>query len=236
VVSQNALSANPCALSVIIPVLDEADLLASLLTQLAAQSFSSMEIIVVDVGATVAVAKVCAARNVQHLRSAPGRGVQLRAGAARARGSILWFLHADARIDPRAVTELQRELALGAVGGYFRFCFGGPRGFTQRLLEHCIAWRCRLGTVYGDQGIFALSTAYHAAGGFAATPLFEEVPLVRGLRRRGRFVALPVPIQVDPRRWRTQGFWRRTFHNRMLALAFWLGVPTERLASWYRSK
>jgi hypothetical protein len=89
--------------------------------------------------------------------------------------------------------------------------------------------------VYGDQGIFVTRAAYEEGPGFAAEPLFEEVPLVRYLKRCGGFVALDVPITVDPRRWERDGYLRRTLHNRVLALGHLLGVPPPRLAQWYRA-
>jgi hypothetical protein len=89
--------------------------------------------------------------------------------------------------------------------------------------------------VYGDQGIFVTRAAYDASPGFAAQPLFEEVALVRFLKRTGRFVALQLPMTVSARRWQRDGFLRRTLHNRALALGFSLGVHSNTLARWYRA-
>ena len=82
---------------------------------------------------------------------------------------------------------------------------------------------------------FLVAEAYRDAGGFPHAPLFEEVPLVRGLRRTGRFGVLPVAIGVDPRRWERDGWWRRSLNNRRLALAYMMGASPERLSREYGS-
>ena len=75
---------------------------------------------------------------------------------------------------------------------------------------------------------------YDAVGGFADTPLFEEVPLVRALRGRGTFTRVAAAIGVSPRRWERDGWLWRSFGNRLLALAYLLGVPPRRLARRYQ--
>jgi hypothetical protein len=92
----------------------------------------------------------------------------------------------------------------------------------------------RIGEVYGDQGLFASRAAFERAGGFAEEPLFEEVPLVRALKRAGGFRVLDEPIVVSARRWQQDGFWRRTLENRLLALGHAAGLSPRRLARWYR--
>ena len=124
----------------------------------------------------------------------------------------------------------------GAVGGYFRFRFAAPHAWPASILEPAIALRCRFGVPYGDQGIFIARQAYHQIGGHAPWPLFEEVPLVHAARRCGKFLPLSEPIFVDSRRWQRDGWWRRTWHNRWLALNFMRGVAPRELASRYHSK
>ncbi|MGH8228177.1 MAG: hypothetical protein ACREU3_09795 [Steroidobacteraceae bacterium] len=108
-----------------------------------------------------------------------------------------------------------------------------PDGCGSARLPRCIAWRCRWGTVYGDQGLFAARDAYEAGPGFAVQPLFEEVGLVRALKHTGRFVALPLPITICARRWERDGYAKRTLLNRLLAVGFCVGISPARLARWH---
>jgi hypothetical protein len=148
---------------------------------------------------------------------------------------VLWMVHADCEPHAASAHAIREATAAGAAGGYFAFRFGGARSALKRFLEACIAWRCRLSMVYGDQGIFVSGAAYDASPGIGPQPLFEEVALVRALRRSGRFVALPLPMTVSERRWQRDGLLRRTVRNRILALAYLLGIDPVTLERWYRA-
>ncbi len=86
------LPAEP-TVSVIIPALDDADCVAAAIASARAQG--AAEVIVVDGGSRDATREVAAAAGARVLESAPGRAVQMDAGAAAAHGDILLFLHAD---------------------------------------------------------------------------------------------------------------------------------------------
>jgi rSAM/selenodomain-associated transferase 2 len=223
-------------LSVVVPVLGDTDALARLLAALASQSPVPAEVVVADGAGSGACRALCAGHGARHLAAPPGRGRQLAAGARAATGEVLWFLHADAGVPAGATRAILAAVEAGASGGCFRFGFAGRRSVARSLLAATIDLRARLGVPYGDQGLFATRAAYVAAGGFADEPLFEEVPLVRGLRRHGRFAHLPLTLGVSPRRWERDGWVRRTVENRLLALAYAAGVSPARLARRYRSE
>lgn len=221
--------------SVIIPCYrDEAEL-THLLEQLRKLPQAPLEIIVVDGAASDKCQEICNNNQASRLVSEPCRGHQLLAGAAMAQGDILWFLHADARLSLDPLSAIFRVIEQGAVGGYFRFRFDAPRAWPAFFLEPAIALRCRFGVPYGDQGLFVLRQIYTKVGGHAPLPLFEEVHLVNKTRRLGRFYPLCDPIFVNPRRWLCDGWWRRTWKNRKLALKFARGVAPNELAAHYRS-
>jgi rSAM/selenodomain-associated transferase 2 len=222
--------------SVVIPVLGDAAHLGELLSRLHALAPPPEELIVVDGGASEDCRWICESARATYLQSPAGRGRQLREGAARATGAILWFLHADADPAVDAVARIRHAVAAGAHGGYFRFRFSGEPCLRKALLAALINLRARLGVPYGDQGLFMMRAAYEQAGGFADAPLFEEVPLVRALRRAGRFDSVDAAIGVSPRRWERDGWVRRTLENRLLALAYMAGISPHRLARRYRGR
>lgn len=236
--------AGSARLTVIVPTLRDDGSLAELLPALSRLDSPPQRVIVADGAASEQTAALCDRHGARWLPSPSGRGRQLGAAVSAARsGSIpgaaaevLWFLHADSRPHPRAGSAIGAAVRRGAAGGYFRFRFGGPASMVKSFLERSIALRCRFGMVYGDQGIFATREAYEAGPGFAAQPLFEEVPLVHYLKQTRRFVALDLPITVDPRRWERDGYLRCTLHNRLLALGHLVGVPPVRLSHWYRAR
>lgn len=222
-------------LSVVVPCYRDDVALAGLLPALTAMRPPPDEIVVVDAGGGDGVRRLCRRYGARWMKHWPCRGAQLAAGAGAATGDALWFLHADTRPPSRGAAAVCEALEAGAVGGCFRFAFDRG-GIGTRLLAQSINLRARLGVPYGDQGLFAAREAYEAAGGFPALPLFEEVALVRGLRRLGRFPMLKEPIAVSARRWRDQGWIRRTLANRWLALRYAAGADPWALAGIYQRR
>lgn len=230
--------AHSLVLAVVVPTLSDDAALARLLPLLGRLAMPSEPVIVVDGAASEATAALCRSAGCTWIPSGAGRGVQLNAGiaAARAAGAgVLWMVHADCEPHALSACAIRDATAAGAAGGYFSFRFGGARSPLKRFLEACIAWRCRLSMVYGDQGIFVTRAAYDASPGIGAQPLFEEVALVRALRRTRRFVAVALPMTVSERRWQRDGLLRRTIRNRTLALGFALGIDPVTLERWYRA-
>lgn len=224
------------AISVIIPCWRDEQALARLLDHLA-QLFRTArmigEIIVVDAASSEECRLLCQRHAANWLPAAPCRGEQLRLGASHARHPLLWFLHADAHLQGNPLPAIQHAIARGAVGGYFRFRFADAVVWQGKVLEQLIHLRNRVGVPYGDQGLFVTASAYDSCGQHSPWPLFEEVELVKCLRKHGRFICLDDGVRVDPRRWQRDGWWRRSLRNRLLALKFACGVPVEQLAQRY---
>jgi glycosyltransferase involved in cell wall biosynthesis len=226
-------------LSVIIPCLHDEDHLERLLLQLRlAESATGipLQIIVVDAAVSERCQALCRRHDARWSSATPSRGEQLRQGAALSEHEVLWFLHADADVDRQALIAVRRAVDEGATGGYFAFRFSDTDAWQGKLIERLVDWRNRVGVPYGDQGIFARRTAYSAAGQHAPWPLFEEVPLVKGLRRHGPFHRLEHGLGVSSRRWQRDGWWRRACRNRLLALGFILKLPPYTLARLYTRK
>ncbi len=221
-------------ISIIIPVRRDADALNELLAELGKNLRDGDEILVVAPEQHDNCAAVCQRHNARLLRHDSSRGARLNHGATLAVNPALWFLHADAAPPASALQDICHALQSGACGGFFRFRFRGARTLTKSLLESCINLRTRLGIPYADQGLFMTRRAFDAAGGFAEQALFEEVALVRALRDSGRFWRLSAALGVSPRRWEKDGWWRRTLHNRLLVMGYWLGIPSDILAKFYR--
>lgn len=222
-------------IDIVVPTLNDSDALQELLPRLSAMK--PHRVVVVAGEANEGEARCCEEAGAEYIVSAPCRGRQLDMGARASAASVLWFLHADATPNPNSLDAIREAIGAGARGGFFKFRFANTqRSLAVQTLEAAIGLRCRWGIPYGDQGIFADKEAYLAAGGFAHEPLFEEVPLVRGLRELGPFIGLPLTIGVSARRWNRDGWLRRTAHNRWLALRYSLGASPASLAAAYRKR
>jgi rSAM/selenodomain-associated transferase 2 len=228
------LSTPRTKISLVVPVLDDTDALQVLLEGVRRSPEQPFEIIVADASGRDGCRKVCENFGCIRLQTRAGRGHQLHAGAMRATGDAIWFLHADAAPPDDAIARIHDDLVAGNVGGFFRFSFAGPHAWHKSLLATLINLRCRFGIPYGDQGLFINRATYIETGGFDDAPLFEEVRFVRAARVAGRFIPVDATIGVSPRRWERDGWLRRTLHNRWLAFGHMVGVSPERLARRYR--
>jgi rSAM/selenodomain-associated transferase 2 len=217
-------------LSVVIPALNAA---AALPATIAALARLPAEIVVVDGGSSDGTADVASRLGALVLRTPPGRGRQLAAGIAAARGDWLLLLHADTCLAPGWPGPVYRFIAGPKDrAGYFRFALDATER-QARLIERLVHWRCRrLALPYGDQGLLVSRALLDAVGGMRPLPLMEDVDLVRRIGR-ARLVALDAVAVTSAARWRRDGWWRRSARN-LLCLALWrLGVTPERIAKIY---
>jgi len=223
-------------LSIVIPTLEAAETLQATLAALAdAGAALRTETIVADGGstdATRAAAETLGARVVEAPR---GRGRQLIAGAAAARGGWLLFLHADTRLAPgwaAAAAAFMADPANAARAGYFRLALDDAAPAARRL-ERLVAWRCRrLGLPYGDQGLLIARGFYAALGGYRPLAMMEDVALVRRIGAR-RLVALDAVALTSARRYRREGYLLRPARNLLCLALYFLGLPPRLIARIY---
>lgn len=217
------------------PVLNEASAVREAIES--ARAAGADEILVVDGGScdqTVELSRECGALVIE---GGSGRGPQMNAGAARASGDVLLFLHADCRLPAGVVGEVLKALQNDCVTyGCLRQRIDATR-VSFRLLSWGNAWRTkRLGWVYGDQAMFVRRDAFEAVGGFPGIPLMEDLAISKKLRKAyGPPVVLDGPVVVSARRWQKQGVLYCTLRNWAFVVLFHLGVAPERLARWYRN-
>ncbi len=204
------------AISIILPVLNEARVLTAALTDLPAAA--DVEIILVDGGSCDGSWEL--AQRFPHLRllTAPkGRGCQMNAGAAAARGALLTFLHADTRLGPAHLAALRRAAADPAfAAGAFTLNLAPPVP-ALRVIARGANWRSRyLGLPYGDQVLTLRRDLFQALGGFSHRRP-EDLDLVLRLRRCTRLCLLTPPVTSSGRRWLEQGYFATTRRH-------WLGL------------
>jgi rSAM/selenodomain-associated transferase 2/rSAM/selenodomain-associated transferase 1 len=218
-------------LSVIIPTLNEAATIQSVIQAVQA---AATEVIVVDGGSqdeTVSLARQAGALTLQ---GQVGRGSQMNRGAAIATGDRLLFLHGDTHPPPEAATIIHQTLADATVAaGAFTLAIDSPKR-SRRWVEWGVRWRSRWGWPYGDQGLFLRRRQFEQVGGFPDQPLLEDVALVQRLRQQGRLVIVPQAVWTSDRRWQRLGVFRTTLLNQAILLGYWAGIPPQRLAQWYR--
>jgi rSAM/selenodomain-associated transferase 2 len=224
--------ADMAGLSIVVPVLNEADGIAENLARLAPLRQKGAEIIVVDGGSsdgTVAAAAPLADRVVNADR---GRAAQMNAGACTARGDLLLFLHADTVLPDHAGARIISALATHCWGRFDVTITGNHAMFP--VIAFMMNVRSRLtGIATGDQAIFVRRDAFDALGGYPDQPLMEDIVFSRRARRLGRPACLRAKVSTSGRRWEKHGVWRTILLMWKLRLAYFFGANTEDLAVAY---
>ena len=221
-------------LSIIIPCLNEAEGFTGLLQSLAPLRARGAEIVVADGGSTDGTPDIARAHADQFISAPRGRAIQMNAGAARARGDLLLFLHADCRLPPAADAVIVDGLNRARkTWGRFDVALTGTHPLL-RIVGAAMNMRSRVtGIATGDQGLFVTRSLFEAAGCYPEIALMEDIALTKKLRHFGRPLALRHRMTVSGRRWEKHGVLRTILLMWWLRLRYWLGANPDELAKAY---
>jgi len=221
-------------LSIIMPVLDEAEGIVAALQALAPLRRQGAEVIVVDGGSRDGTIALARAHADQVISGPRGRAAQMNAGATLARHDALLFLHADTRLPDGADRLIAEGLAQsGRAWGRFDVAIEGASPLLS-MIALTMNLRSRLtGIATGDQAMFMTRKAFGTVGGFPDIPLMEDIALSRALKRLSRPLCLAPKATTSGRRWERHGILRTILLMWRLRLAYFLGAPPHRLARRY---
>jgi rSAM/selenodomain-associated transferase 2 len=220
-------------LSIIIPVLNEAAALESLLASLQAWRGDGCEVILADGGSRDGSREAASGLCDRWVEAPRGRASQMNAGARVGHGDALLFLHADTRLPADAPDLVRAALAGGALWGRFDVRIVG-RSRWLPLVSRMVNWRSRwTGVATGDQAIFIRRDVFERCGGFADIPLMEDVELSKRLRRLAPPACLHGPALTSGRRWDKHGAWRTILLMWRLRAEYFFGADPRRLALKY---
>lgn len=224
----------PLKLSIVMPVLDEAERIGAALAALAPLRAQGVQVIVVDGGSGDDTVARCAGQADAVIVSARGRALQMNAGAKAASGDALLFLHADTTLPSGAHALIGGALSRQAWGRFDVRIDGRSRWLP--VVAAFMNARSRItGIATGDQSIFMRREAFNAVGGFPEQPLMEDIDICKRLRRRhGAPACLREKVTTSGRRWDERGAWRTIVLMWRLRWLYWRGVSADRLAAAYR--
>jgi len=223
-------------ISIIIPTLNEAGRLPSLIGRLASEPVPH-EVIVVDGGSEDGTEDAARALGVIAFQSDRGRGQQLKAGCERADGDVLLQLHADTVFPTGGLVALRDALESDPelIGGNFRILFDGQTRFDD-WLNGFYAWFRGYGLYYGDSGIFVRREVYEQIGGVRPIAVMEDLDFSSRLERSGKTACIDEPPVISSsRRFAGRKPWRIVSGWIVLHTLYYLGVSPDRLAVLYNS-
>lgn len=193
------------------------------------------QVIVTDSGSSDRTVDIARRSEATVVDNAPaGRGAAMNAGAERATGEILLFLHADTLLPDDAYAEITDALGRPEmVATAFRLRMDRDE-WRFKLLSPIATARFRIQrTFFGDQAIALRRVDFERLGGYQEPDLMEDVELSRRLRRGGRLELLPGHVTTSARRFEQGGVFRTLARMSALQFAYALGVSANRLSCWY---
>ena len=230
--------------SIIVPILNEANNLPHLFTHIAGLNPSLQQIILVDGGsnddsfewAQKFIADLNnsnqSAINWQVVKSQAGRARQMNKGASLATSDILLFLHADTELPTHAVADIQTAMQKSEWGRFdVRLNSRQPMLW---VVSHMINLRSRLTSIAtGDQAIFITRKLFEQVGGYPQQALMEDVELCKQLKAKSKPACLKTKVITSARRWEQHGTCRTILLMWQLRFDYWRGVSADNIKARY---
>ncbi len=229
-------SGDSLPLSIVIPVLNEAEEIYPCLRRLQGLRKEGAQIIVVDGGSvddTIAVATPLADRVMS---SEKGRARQMNTGAGESTRDWLLFLHADTRL-PANLSDIMVVWGFSpSVWGFFGIKVRGAP-LLLRVVQWFMNRRSYLTSIStGDQCQFVKRDVFEQIGGFADIPLMEDIELSKRLKRQSRPLYVNAKAETSGRKWKREGVFPTVFLMWRLRWAYFFGVSPQILEQrYYRS-
>ena len=221
------------SLCIIVPVLDEAGTVASLLSELQRFRQRGARVVVVDGGSEDDTLAIALAHADLALLAPRGRAAQMNAGAAACPADVLLFLHADSRLPENADALVRRAMLGPHAWGRFDVRIDSTRT-VLRIVAGLMNRRSRwTGIATGDQALFVRHDLFHSVGGFPNLPLMEDIAMSKVLKHHGSPACLRERVRTSARRWERHGVWRTILLMWCLRAAYFFGTDPARLAQHY---
>jgi len=167
------------------------------------------------------------------LESSKGRAKQMNCGAKHAKGTILYFLHADS-FPPKNFDQLIiNEVLKGNEAGCFRMQFDSDHWWL-RLASWLTQfnWRVSRG---GDQSQFITKALFNTIGGYdEAYVIYEDNMLINELYARNQFTVINKKLKTSARLYRKHGVWKIQYHFWTIYVKKWFGASAEDLVVYYK--
>lgn len=217
-------------ISVVIPVYNEEGVIGKTVRHLKTASMpDNVEVVVADGGSSDNSIDEAENEGALLVRCArKGRAAQMNEGARVAKGSILYFLHADSTPPASFASDIAEAVKNGFSAGCYRLRFDVDHWFLNAN-----AWFTRFDVNafrYGDQSLFVTKELFFEAGGFCEKHIvMEDNEFITRLRRYGAFVILPKEVITSGRKYCANGFFKMQGVFYLMYIMYRLGCSQKTL-------
>jgi rSAM/selenodomain-associated transferase 2 len=222
-------------ISIIIPTYNEAEHISGAIGKLKdITADCDVEIIVTDGGSTdqtMQLAKDSGA--IVSLSKIKGRAAQMNAGAAMAKGDMLYFLHADTVPPEGFLNDIIKAETNGYHAGCFMLAFDHSHWFLQ---ANCWFTRFDMNSVrFGDQSLFVTKAAFEKIIGFCEQHIvLEDQELIKRLRKIVRFKVIKKTVTTSARKYLENGIYKTQGIFFFIYFLYRIGFSQQKLVSTYK--
>ena len=222
-------------ISVVIPTYKESKTIQKLIRHLEASTTTTRvaEIIIADSGDSNALV-LAEKSKVVVIRAKKQRAAAMNAGANIAKGSILYFLHADTYPPKGWDQNVLDATGEDIVGGCFRLRFDDKHWFMRasgRMTRLSWGW-----LRFGDQSLFVQKDTFFKIGGFdESMSILEDLEIVSRIKQTGRFVVLPQTVTTSAIKFQKYGRYRLQAIYIYINLLYHAGASQDYLLKTYQT-
>lgn len=222
-------------ISVIIPTLNEAALIADQIVSIREKALAhKIEIIVADAESedgTALLAKKAGAKVISIQRSC--RSIQMNEGAKVAKGDVYFFVHADLTLSEGFVEDIRQGVNAGRSYGCYQVRFDTDNkglAFNSRLSKfQGIFFRG------GDQTLYMTKAFFELIGGFNdEIVIMEDYEILLRARKYQKINIMPEHVIISSRKVQENTYLRANLTNLLVFVMFFLGFSQKTLVKVYR--
>jgi len=222
-------------ISIIIPVYNEAENIGKLISYLKQYKESTVvEIIVVDAGSiddTVMIAKNAGAATL--ISPKKGRAAQMNYGASIAKGSVLYFIHADTFPPITFTKDITEAVEKGFGLGRYRTKFHSHKWYLK-----INAWFTRFDwfvCMGGDQTLFVIRQIFEKTGGYnPSMKIMEEYEFAKRARLESKYKIFSKDALISARKYDMNSWWRVQMANKKIVNMYKKGASQDEMVKMYK--
>ena len=222
-------------ISIIIPTLNEAQNIGSLVRHLKNSADKNLlEIIVVDAQSTDNTEGVASAAGAKVVQSPKrSRAAQMNFGAKNATGEVLYFVHADCFPPTTFIHDIEQAILDGFPLGCYRYRFD-----SRLFLLKINAFFTRFPPLWcrgGDETLFVTKAVFAELGGYDEHfVIMEEYDFIKRARAKFTLKLMPNYALVSARKYETNGYFRVQLANLRAFRMYKKGVHPQKIADTYK--